>query len=269
MRRLRADVSHRMRRRRPSIFTVTWFRLLMGGGLAVILGLVLGPAVAGWFRGDGNRGPVLLGSGPASLTRETRASGAVGGESKPAPSTSSGPSAASAATTVAPARPPQPPPPDGGPASARPAPKDALFRVQVGAFLDHRNADRLIQRLRAEHLEVADSIVEHSRVHYRVLAQPREGEAYESFLERLRGLGFTPETTDEGALVTAPVPLHAAVETSRRLRDQDIRVRLEQSASAAAFRVVRVGRFASADEAERARVELAGRGVEGFVVREQ
>jgi hypothetical protein len=138
----------------------------------------------------------------------------------------------------------------------------------VGAFLDHRNADRLIQRLRGDHLEVDDSILEHSRVLYRVVAEPREGEAYEGLLERLRGLGFTPEVTGDGALVTAPVPLYAAVETSRRLRENEVRVRLERSPSAAAFRVVRVGRFSTWEEAERARTELAGRGVLGFVVRE-
>jgi cell division protein FtsN len=150
---------------------------------------------------------------------------------------------------------------------ARPGPR-GVFRVQVGAFLDHRNADRLIQRLRGENLEVADSIVEQSRVLYRVVARPREGEPYEGFLERLRGFGFTPETTGDGTLVTAPVPLHAAVEASRRLRENDVSVRLERAASAAAFRVVRVGRFATAEDAEHVRAELAGRGIEGFVVRE-
>lgn len=161
-------------------------------------------------------------------------------------------------------------PSPGTASSSRPAPaRGAVFRVQVGAFLDHRNADRLMQRLRAENLEVADSIVEHSQVLYRVLAQPPDGEPYEAFIERLRGLGFTPETAEDGALVTAPVPLHAAVEVSRRLREHDIRSRLERSVSGATFRVVRIGRFGTADEAERARAELVGRGVEGFVVREQ
>ncbi len=141
--------------------------------------------------------------------------------------------------------------------------------MQVGAFLDHRNADRLVQRLRGENLEVIDRILEQSRILYRVLALPKDGEAYEAFLERVRGLGFTPELAEDGAAVAPAVPLQIAVETSRRLRDHGVTFRLEPAVGAAAFRVVRVGRFVNADEAERARVDLAARGLEGFVVREE
>src|SRR3989304_8152371 len=51
MRHLKTDVSHRMRRR-PSIFPAPWFRLILGAGVVVILGLLLGPPVAGWLRGS-------------------------------------------------------------------------------------------------------------------------------------------------------------------------------------------------------------------------
>jgi len=263
MRQLRADVSHRMRRRRPSIFSVTWFRLALGAGVAVILGLVLGPAVAAWLRGSAGPGPVPLDLAGTSVKSEARTSPTGGAE--PA-------STVSAASPSSPPVNPPAPPEVADTAKADPRSRPGLrglFRVQVGAFLDHRNADRLMQRLRAENFEVADTIVEQSRVLYRVLARPRDEEGYDEFLERLRGLGFDPETTDGGALVTAPVPLHVAVEASRRLRESDVGVRLERATSAAAFRVVRVGRFESPEDAERMRVELAGRGIEGFVVREQ
>src|SRR6266508_4087992 len=55
MRHYRPDVSHRMRRR-PSLFTAPWFRVIFGGGIVVILALLLGPPVTGWLRG-GQRAP--------------------------------------------------------------------------------------------------------------------------------------------------------------------------------------------------------------------
>jgi cell division protein FtsN len=144
-----------------------------------------------------------------------------------------------------------------------------VFRVQVGAFLDHRNADRLAERLRSEGVEVASTLVEESRTMYRVLATPSEGDRYETLIERLRTLGHAPELTDDGAAVTGPVPLRSAIEASRQLREQGIRVRFERAPSSAALRVVRVGAYGTAEEAERARVELAGRGYDGFVIRER
>src|SRR5207247_3676937 len=120
-------------------------------------------------------------------------------------------------------------------------PGRTVFRVQVGAFLDHRNADRLAERLRSEGVEVASTLVEESRTMYRVLATPSEGDRYEALIERLRTLGHAPELTDDGAAVTGPVPLRSAIETSRQLRDQGIRVRFERAPSSAALRGGRVG----------------------------
>jgi cell division protein FtsN len=101
-----------------------------------------------------------------------------------------------------------------------------------------------------------------------VVATPREEESYDALLRRLTELGFTPELSGDAVFVTAPIPLHEAVDASRRVRDAGVQVRLEKTVGAAAFRVVRVGRFATAEEAERARADLAARGIDGFVVRE-
>ena len=262
MRPLRANVSYRMRRRRPSIFSARWFRLLLGGGFAIIVGLVLGPLVAGWLLVPRAGAPVAREPGPASETAAPvrRAIAVPEGERAP----------------------PEPTPRNGGtttgPGAARPAPpattalapvgSPVAFRLQVGAFLDHRNADRLVERLRSQGFEVADRVVEQGRVLHRVLASPGEGEPHDVLLERLRTLGFTPELIGDAVAVTAPVPLHEAVDASRRLRAAGITVRLEKAIGAATFRVVRVGRYGTAEEAERARADLAARGIEGFVVRE-
>src|SRR5262249_57825272 len=53
-----------------------------------------------------------------------------------------------------------------------PAAGGGLYRVQVGAFLDHRNADRLVERLRADGLEVVTGLMEESRTTYRGLGLP-------------------------------------------------------------------------------------------------
>lgn len=261
MRPLRANVSYRMRRRRPSIFSARWFRLLLGGGLAIIVGLVLGPPVAGWLFVPRAGAPVPREPGPVPGTAAPvrRAVAVPEGERSP----------------------PEPTPRNGGTLTgtgAGPTPPAAAalasggspvaFRLQVGAFLDHRNADRLVERLRTQGFEVVDRVVEHGRVLHRVLASPGEGEPYDALLERLRTLGFTPELTGDAVAVTAPVPLHEAVDASRRLRAAGITMRLEKAIGAATFRVVRVGRYGTAEEAGRARADLAASGIEGFVVRE-
>lgn len=241
--------------------------------MIVILALILGPPVAGWLTGTPTpaRAPIRAGvpPAPALAPGPGEAPVAVATPEPPRPTDPTGNSAAPAAET-------EPPPPGTARAPAAKAPErpradgaSALFRVQVGAFLDHRNADRLVQRLRAENLEVVDTVLEQSRVLYRVVALPAEGEGYGALVERLNALGLAPELTDDGAAVTGLMPLRSAVETARRLRDQGIRTRLDREAGAAAFRVVRVGGYPSAGEAERARAELAARGLEGIVVRER
>jgi cell division septation protein DedD len=275
MRHFKTDVSHRIRRRRPSIFTARWFRLVLGSGIVVIMGLAVGPPVLAWLLGTpavSRSAPVAPAAPPRSLAPRTEpvTQDRPVAVSAPPPAREARAAAPNGAGPVAP---PADAPADPAPATTGAAPGKAsgpgLFRVQVGAFLDHRNADRLVARLRSEHLEVADSVTEQSRVLYRVFATPKPGEGLDGLLGQLQGLGFTPELTGEGAAVTAPVPLSAAIETSRALREQGLRVRLERQASSAAFRVVRVGAFVTAEDAERARADLSARGFEGFVVRER
>jgi cell division protein FtsN len=146
----------------------------------------------------------------------------------------------------------------------------AVYWVQAGAFLDHRNADRLAERLRNEGLSAATTAFEQSRVLYRVLLAGPEGESVpDDAIERVRELGHPVETTADGPAVTGPVPLRRAVETSHTLRQQGVRVRLKQEVSSSTYRVVRVGSFATVAEAEAALVALSAKGVEGIVVRER
>jgi cell division protein FtsN len=309
MRRVRPDVSHRIRRH-PSIFSVRWFRIALGVGVAFVLALLVGPSVAGWFGSDLPRSlfllvpwstektaqprvpesvtprPSLTSPGPAS-SGPARGTVAATGKAPGAPADGQsgasgravpgGPSTAPPSTATAPtATPPQEtarttPPADvapGRPGSLAAPP--AVYWVQVGAFLDHRNADRLAERLRGEGLSAATTSFEQSRVLYRVLLAGTEGgRVTDDAIERVRGLGHPVETTAEGPAVTGLVPLRRAVETSHTLRQQGVPVRLKQEVSSATYRVVRVGAFATVAEAETALATLNARGVEGVVVRER
>jgi cell division protein FtsN len=285
MRHLKTDVSHRIKRR-PSIFTARWFRMLLGLGVVVIVGLLVGPWVGDWL-GKAPR-PGAAGVQPrvapprpeppvatAALTPPDPASPAPPATNgatkspeapaapKPAPASAPRPEAAVARAEAPAAR-----PDTSAPRGDAPSRGAAVYRIQVGAFLDHRNADKLMERLRGEGLEVAGTVLEEGRPLYRVLAQPSEGEGYPALAERLRELGLGSEVAEGGAAVGRPAPLASAVELSRRLREQGIRVKLARQASASAFRVVRIGGYETADEAERARAELAARGYDGIVVRE-
>jgi len=171
----------------------------------------------------------------------------------------------------APARAPAPPRPTDATAAAGPlAAPPAVYWIQVGAFLDHKNADRLMEKLKGDGLSAATTSFEQSRVLYRVLLVSGDGgRLSEDAIERVKGLGHPVETTSDGPAVTGLVPLRKAVETSHSLRQQGVPVRLKQEVSSSTFRVVRVGSFATAAEADAALAQLNAKGVEGVVVREQ
>ena len=143
--------------------------------------------------------------------------------------------------------------------------------MQVGAFLDHRNADRLVERLKGDGLSATTTSFEQSRVLYRVLlvGGSEAAASTDDAVERVRGLGHPVETTADGPAVTGLVPLRKAVETSHALRQQGVPVRLKQEVSSSTYRVVRVGSFPTVAEADATLASLTAKGVEGVVVRER
>ena len=287
MRRVRSDVSHRIRRQ-PSIFSVRWFRIALGVGVALVLALLVGPFVATWFGSDLPRSLFLLvpwstpektaqPRAPEPVTPRpslTSPSPASPGPTRGTAAGAGGSSTAPPSTVTAPGAPPREtarttPPVDAASGTSESlTASPAVYWVQVGAFLDHRNADRLLERLRGEGLSAATTTFEQSRVLYRVLLAGAEGgRVSDDAIERVRGLGHPVETTAEGPAVTGLVPLRRAVETSHTLRQQGVPVRLKQEVSSATYRVVRVGSFATVAEAEAALATLTARGVDGVVVR--
>ncbi len=310
MRRVKPDVSHRIRRQ-PSIFSVRWFRIALGVGLVLILALLVGPSVASWFRGDLPKSAFLLvpGGGPAKTAETTTPDSSSARPTAPptappsAPPSAGGTASASSAgksaaapAEGAPANPPIVGSPSPAPsttsampsapretAKAAPAAGDgaaprpgslssppSVYWIQVGAFLDHKNADRLAERLKNDGLSASTTSFEQSRVMYRVLLTSADGgRGPDEAVERAKGLGHPVEATADGPAVTGLVPLRKAVETSHALRQQGIPVRLKQEVSSSTFRVVRVGSFPTVAEAETALAALSVKGVEGVVVRER
>jgi cell division protein FtsN len=315
MRRVKPDVSHRIRRQ-PSIFSVLWFRIALGVGVALVLALLVAPSLSKWFGGDLPRSLFLLVPGGGSQkTVQARApespaprpslTSPVAPPSDPAPAPAAttgkastppaegkrapngtggtsgrtaagGPSPSLPSTAMAAPAPPsretgRPNPPEPAPApSGSLAAPPAVYWVQVGAFLDHRNADRLAERLKGDGLSAATTSFEQSRVLYRVLlAGGSNGRVTDETIERVRGLGHPVETTADGPAVTGLVPLRKAVETSHALRQQGVAVRLKQEVSSSTYRVVRVGSFPTVAEADATLAALTAKGVEGVVVRER
>jgi cell division septation protein DedD len=281
---MKADVSHRIRRRRPSIFGTRWMRVILVGGLVVAVGLAVGPLLAGRLREDL----------PRAVSRVTPWSGTRGGEAAPDeagrglagadPTPAEAPAAAPAAKAgggLAPA----PPPPAlaaasaGGPAGSGAGGAAARYRIQVGAFLDHRNADRLVERLRDSGFGASTVVQSQARARYQVVAVPgaeapagdaRAGEDPGAALaRRLQVLGLPLRPVDGGVAVADPVPLAEAQDLARRLREDGVSVRLWQDETAGVFRVVRVGEFAARGQAEEVLAALGARGFEGIVVRER
>jgi cell division protein FtsN len=312
MRRVRPDVSHRIRRQ-PSIFSVRWFRIALGAGVALAIALFVGPSVAGWFGGDLPKSLFLLApwagsdktaqarpseptmarpslsspgalppdagkapSAPASKTpttvpADTQPAASPRATASAAPTPSAPAAAPKAAAPREPTNPASPPAATtNAPATSELAAPPSVYWVQVGAFLDHKNADRLVERLKGDGLSATTTSFEQSRVMYRVLlVGSGAGRPSDDTVEKVRGLGHPIESTADGPAVTGLVPLRKAVETSHALRQQGFPVRLKQEVSSSTYRVVRVGSFPTVAEADATLASLTAKGLEGVVVRER
>src|SRR5262249_47909777 len=117
MRRVRSDVSHRIRRQ-PSIFSVRWFRIALGVGVALVVVLLVGPSVAGLFGGDLPRSLFLLlpwsGSDKTVQSRPAEPTTSQPTAPSPGPASSNPPPGGPAGAGGSPPRAPALPPPSRG-----------------------------------------------------------------------------------------------------------------------------------------------------------
>lgn len=250
-------------------------RASLAVGVAAVCGIVVVSSLAGWL-GPSTPRPAGGGSQPPESQTSSAPSALVVAdvrepERAPSPTAQPPPAKGDAAVSPAPSRATEPRAATS-PELARaasPAPSPGVYRVQVGAFRDHQNADRLVERLKREGFGSATAAFEQGQVRHRVVILESEAGQADETAERVRTLGFVPERTSDGLVVTGLLGLSDALETSRKLRDSGIRVRLVQVVDSTTLKIVRVGAFATSAEAERIRSKLAERGFDGVVIRER
>jgi cell division septation protein DedD len=145
------------------------------------------------------------------------------------------------------------------------------YWVQVGAFQDDKNAERLAASLREGRLPVEVAQVtrggegEGGGRHQVVVS----GSNVEAVSAALRGSGRTAEAAAGGVAVQPALPMREAVELSQKLRAAGLNASIRRVASpgGATFHVVRVGGFPNRAEAVAAKRNLEQRGLGGFVAR--
>ena len=270
-----------------SIFAAVWFRALLIVIILAVVSVLALPYVIDWF---GTTKPSV------SIVKPSQAP-----PPKPQP-VAPQPPAPQPPVPAAPAAPPtpkvveqpaQPPPKPAAPAApstpapapkvaekpAGPAPKPAVrapatapskgdYWVQVGAFKEAANADRVAARLTAEKYSVQRATVKRGgggeAGNEIFAAGARQGDLY----DKVKAKGLRADAVKGGAVVRPPLPLREAVALSKELADAGMDVKIRRvGAEKGTLHLVRVGGFADRKEAEAAKAELEGKGVPGFVVK--
>jgi len=152
--------------------------------------------------------------------------------------------------------------------------------VQVGAFLEERNAEALAKQLRGESFPVHISQI--TRGGGPAAAQPARpagaqnqlfitGATPDAVNAALKGKG-TAQAVKGGVVVNPPFDLETAVALSSSLKKDGFKVVIRRAQAAPAktgsgptLHVVRVGGFADRAKAQQARGELEAKGHPGFL----
>ncbi len=172
---------------------------------------------------------------------------------------------------------------------APPAPKPAApagggspggYWVQVGAFLEEKNAEALAKQLRGESFAV--QIVQVTRGGGPAAAEPAKptggqnqllitGSTPDAVNAALKGKG-TAQAVKGGVVVNPPFDLETAMSLSSSLKKEGFKVVIRRAKAAppkagsgSTFHVVRVGGFADRAKAQQARGELEAKGHPGFL----
>ena len=163
--------------------------------------------------------------------------------------------------------------------AAKPAPAPGGdFWVQVGAFQDEKNAERLAATLR-EGGQLTVEVVRVTRgagagdqaaqAQHQVFVS---GSTVETVSTALRGSGKSAQAAAGGVAVQPPMSMREAVDLSQKLRAEGLNVSIRRvggggDGGGAAFFVVRTGGYPTRAAAAEAKRTLEGRGIGGFVAR--
>jgi cell division septation protein DedD len=202
-------------------------------------------------------------SGPATKT-------APPAKQAPAPATKS----AQAEAPKAPAAPKQGAPVEGG--------STGTHFVQVGAFLEEKNAESLAKQLRAEAFPVQISqVTRGGGAAPSAPAKPSSGGQNQLFITgstpdavnaALKGKG-TAQAVKGGVVVNPPFDLETAMSLSSSLKKDGFKVVIRRAAKGAppkagggpTYHVVRVGGYPDKAKAQQVRTELEAKGHPGFL----
>jgi len=281
-----------------SILASGWFRaLLVLGALAVMLVIAV-PYLLRWFDGappeprpqariTAPPAPVPAAppppapaapaaSPPAAMPGAARKTELI--QPVPPPERQPGaPTRRAEAPTPAPreAAPRSRPRPEGAEPKAADAPREASrpaaaaagsYWVQVGAFQDARNAERLAVSLRSRKLQVQVAQVtrvQSAAARHEVVVS---GASVEAVSAALGGSG-TAQQTGAVVVVRPPLELREAVALSRRLAGDGLSVKIRRAGDGApaTYHIVRVGGYPSRAAAEAGRREVEGHGLATFI----
>jgi cell division septation protein DedD len=138
--------------------------------------------------------------------------------------------------------------------------------IQLGAFQDAANAERLAARLAREKYplqrETVTRPVAGGGEHEVVII----GASVDEVNGKLQSATHKAAVSPDGVVIRPALPLKDAVALSRELRGSGLNVKIRRAQGTGALHVVRVGAYPDRSRAEAVRRELEEKGFAGFVV---
>jgi cell division septation protein DedD len=213
--------------------------------------------------------PTPAAPGPAGRPLGTAPLPAVPTPSKPAPAVKPAPSARAEASKETPS-----PKRSGAAEGGSPG----GYWVQVGAFLEEKNADGLARQLRGENFPVQVSLVTRGGAPAPAKATGGQNQLFitgstpDAVNAALKGKG-TAQAVKGGVQVNPPFDLETAMSLSSSLKKEGFKVVIRRARAATpktagggpAYHVVRVGGYPDRTKAQQARGELEAKGHPGFL----
>lgn len=255
-----------------SIFAQGWFRLILVVIVLLVVAIVALPYALDWWAPPPPPTPLVKAPIPPPPPPLPTAQAPKVEPPKSAPA----PPAAKPGPTPPKSAPPQmearaTPKPEAAPAPTprarrqRAAPAGGEYWIQVGAFKAEANAAGLAARLTAE---------KYPAKHF-ALARPVGG-THEVYVVgastgdvngKLPSKEYKAEAVGSEVVIRPALPLRDAVTLSKDLATKGLTVKIRRAQEGDTFHVVRVGGYPNRQRARTVQKELAGKGVEGFIVR--
>lgn len=152
------------------------------------------------------------------------------------------------------------------------------YWIQVGAFLEEKNAEALAKQLRGENFAVQVSVVTRGGAPAPAKATGGQNQLFvtgstpDAVNAALKGKG-TAQAVKGGVQVNPPFDLETAMSLSSSLKKEGFKVVIRRAKAAAtrtagggpAYHVVRVGGYPDRTKAQQARGELEAKGHQGFL----